>query len=149
MRNIIVILMSFIFIMTGTFQLSAATNDQNKEKKSAQETEQKAPISVVSEKVTGQVSAVSKDFIAVVYQTDKNSENEIGLYIEGTPKIERFQDFEQIEAGDTVTVEYEKISTKDQEGKEFTKHIAKKIILLKKAPPVVETDTMISAETKE
>ena len=98
--------------------------------------------------ITGQVSAISKDYVAVIYQTGKNSENEMGIYIEGTPELERVKDLGQIQAGDTVTVEYDKVSEKDKEDNEFARHVVKKIIFVKKAPPPPpETNVLTSEES--
>lgn len=112
--------------------------------------EERTIIKTEAKEITGQVSAIDKNFIAVIYQTGKNSENEMGIYIEGAPQLERVKDLTQIQAGDTVTVEYEKVSEKDKEDNEFARHMVKKIIFVKKAPPPPpETDVMMSDEVEE
>ena len=125
-----------------------ADNAQKAEKNNDEE--RRNVIKTESKEITGQVSAISKDYIGVIYQTGKNSENEMGIYIEGAPQLERVKDLTQIQAGDTVTVEYEKVSEKDKQDNEFARHVVKKIIFVKKAPPPPpETDVMISDEAEE
>jgi hypothetical protein len=121
-----------------------------KAEKSEKKAEGRNVIKTESKEITGQVSAISKDYIAVIYQTGKNSENEMGIYIEGFPKLERVKDFAQIQAGDTVTVEYDVATEKDKDDNESARHVVKKIIFVKKAPPPPpETDVMISDEAEE
>lgn len=110
------------------------------------QTEGRNVIKTVSKEITGQVSAISKNFIAVVYQANKNNEYEMGLYIEGVPELERVKDFAQIQAGDTVTVVYDEATEKDEEDKEFARHVARKIIFVRKAPPPPETEVLVSEE---
>lgn len=125
-----------------------ADNAQKAEKNNDEE--RRNVIKTELKEITGQVSAISKDYIAVIYQTGKNSENEMGIYIEGFPKLERVKDFAQIQAGDTVTVEYDVATEKDKDDNESARHVVKKIIFVKKAPPPPpETDVMISDEAEE
>ena len=59
--------------------------------------------------ISGEVSAVSKDFIAVVYRSDKakGSEEEIALPVANDAVVEHKQSLSQIGIGDMVDVEYE------------------------------------------
>ena len=149
-------LMKLIVIGALVFGLSApvfAAKDEDKSKSEKQEksakkdkTEARNVIKTELKEITGQVSAISKDYIAVIYQTGKNSENEMGIYIEGIPELERVKDFAQIQAGDTVTVEYEKVSEKDKEDNEFARHVVKKIIFVKKAPPPPPETTVLTSD---
>ena len=126
------------------------TSDKTQKVDKSESKEERSVIKTESKEITGQVSAISKDYIGVIYQTGKNSENEMGIYIEGAPQLERVKDLTQIQAGDTVTVEYEKVSEKDKQDNEFARHVVKKIIFVKKAPPPPpETDVMISDEAEE
>ena len=173
-----IIFFLFIFIAFSISGLSAATDDKKAEvkeeatKPKAEEiketevrlgstetktTETKAeaekkeiPISISSKGVTGQVGGISKDYIGVIYRGEKDTDYEMGIYIEGDLGLDRVQDVDEIQVGDTVAVKYDEVSTAGEDGKEVTRHVAKKITLLKKAPPPpIETDTMISSDTKE
>ena len=135
---------------------AAESKSANKSEKNvkAEKIEKKAEgrnvIKTEAKEITGQVSAISKDYIAVIYQTGKNTENEMGIYIEGIPELERVKDFGQIQSGDTVTVEYAVATERDKDDNEFARHMVKKIIFVKKAPPPPpETDVMISDEAEE
>ena len=83
----------------------------------------------------------------MIYQGEKNIEYEMGIYIEGTPELERVKDLAEIGAGDTVRVQYDKVSEIGEDGKGVARHVAKKIIFVKKAPsPAAEDNTLISDE---
>lgn len=127
-----------------------ASGKEQKSESKQEKAEGRNVIKTEAKEITGQVSAISKNFIAVIYQTNKNSESEMGIYIEGAPQLEHVKDLSQIQAGDTVTVHYDKVSEKDADDKEFARHVVKKIIFVKKAPPPPpETDVMISDEAEE
>lgn len=121
-----------------------------KVEQSENKAEERNVIRTELKEITGQVSAISKDYIAVIYQTGKNSENERGIYIEGIPALEHVKDLGQIQTGDSVTVEYAVATEKDKDDNESARHVVKKIIFIKKAPPLPpETDVMISDEAEE
>ncbi len=100
---------------------------------------------VVGKTITGLVSGISKDYIGVIYQDKKNIEYEMGIYIKDASELERVKDFSEIQAGDTVTVQYDEVSTIGEDGQETSRHVAQKIIFVKKAPPPAkESDTLVS-----
>ena len=68
--------------------------------------------------ISGEVSAVSKDFIAVVYRSDeaKGSAEEIALPVAKDVVVEHKQSLSQIGAGDMVDVEYEEYTEETPEG---------------------------------
>jgi len=112
-----------------------------------EEAKEEVVTSVSSKEITGQVGGISKDYIGVTYLGEKNIEYEMGIYIEGTPELERIKNFAQIQIGDTVTVKYDEVSEMGEDGKEIARHVAKKIIFVKKAPPPApEKDALISDE---
>src|SRR3989338_3266578 len=121
-------------LITGLVISGFAAEDKSEAKDEKKEnTETRNVIKTVSKEISGQVSAVSKDYIAVVYQTDQNMEYEMGIFIESVPELEHIKNFEQIETGDTVTVEYNEATEKDENDQDFTRHVAQKIIFIKKA----------------
>ena len=68
--------------------------------------------------ISGEVSAVSKDFIAVVYRSDKEkgSEEEIALPVAAEAVVEHKQSLSEIGIGDMVDVEYEEYTEETPEG---------------------------------
>jgi hypothetical protein len=97
--------------------------------------EKKGPLAVMKQ-VTGQVSAIDKRCIAVVYKRDAAGEYEIPLTIKEPPKLEHVKELNQIKMGDTVTVQYEQMTEISKDGKEIIgEKFAKTIIFLKPAPP--------------
>lgn len=84
--------------------------------------------------VVGEVSVVSRDYIAIVYGRDekKGLEEEVLLPLIKNVRIEHKQSLSQIKAGDTVKVEFEEIT---EQGKESTKRrrIARKIVFVRAA----------------
>ncbi len=128
---------------------SAAKEGSKPTAKSADDknSEESNIIKSVGKEITGQVSGVSKDYIGVIYQADKNTESEMGILIKGVPVLERVTGLEQIEMGDTVTVEYSEVTERDDNDQEIMKHVATKIIFVKKAPPPpAETSVLTSEE---
>ncbi|GEM_PF-6523896 len=106
-------------------------------------------IKSVGKQVTGQVSGISKDYIGIVYQADKNTEREMGVMIKGVPTLERVKELNEIEMGDTVTVEFSEVTEKDENDQEVMKHVATKIIFVKKAPPPPAETTVLTSEESE
>ncbi len=101
--------------------------------------------------VSGEVSAVSKDFIAVVYRSDKNkgSEEEIALPVALDAVVEHKQSLSQIGIGDMVDVEYEEYSEETPEGPK-SKRVAVAVRFLRAAPkPQLEPFTFGNEEEEE
>ena len=103
-------------------------------------------VKTTAEQVTGQVSGIDKHYIGVVYQKNDGSENEMGIFIEGMPQLERVQDLSQIQMGDTVNVQYDVITEKGAGSEDVSRHVAKKITFVKPAPPPPPETTVLTSE---
>ena len=92
--------------------------------------------------ISGEVSAVSKDFIAVVYRSDeaKGSAEEIALPVAKDVVVEHKQSLSQIGAGDMVDVEYEEYTEETPEGPR-SKRVAVAVRFLRAAPKQPEPFT--------
>ncbi|GEM_PF-4930091 len=84
--------------------------------------------------VSGEVSAINKNFIAVVYRKDRerHSEEEIGLTIPKDVNIQNKNSLDDIQAGDIVEVQYEELSEKAVAGT-TTKRVARVIRFVRAA----------------
>lgn len=87
---------------------------------------------VISKEVTGQISFVNKDFIAVTYrdEQDKGKEYEMVFYIAGDVILEDIPDLRRLIEEDIVRVEYAETRQEKQ-----TKRMARRIILIKPKLP--------------
>jgi len=111
----------------------------------------------VMKEIQGKVSAISNNFIAVVYaeNKEKGSEEEIALPIAKDVNLEHVKSLHQIEAGDRVKVQYEEV----QEGGKVIERKAKVITflgparkgekLLEYLKPVVKGGTMVWEEREK
>lgn len=97
--------------------------------------------------ISGEVSAVSKDFIAVVYRSDKakGSEEEIALPVANDAVVEHKQSLSQIGIGDMVDVEYEEYSEETPDGPK-SKRVAVAVRFLRAAVKQPEPFTFEVAE---
>jgi len=116
-------------------------------------TEKKGP-EIVMKEVTGEVSAIDKHCIAIVYKRDETGEYELPLTIQEPPSVERIKGFDKIKMGDTVTVKYAQMTEIRADGKEIIgDKFAKTIIFVKPAPPPQpekeETERMDSGEAEQ
>jgi len=109
---------------------------------------QEAKKSTVEKTVSGEVSGISPNFIAIIYGQDKKTSYEMALPIDKNTKVERKDSLKEIGAGDTVSVKYEEITQahkeKTQKGKEkeVTKtlgRLAKVITFVKAAPKELQS----------
>lgn len=84
--------------------------------------------------VSGEVSSVSKDFIAIVYRRDaaKGTEEEVAFPIAKDVKIEHKKSLGQIGIGDMVDVQFEEVTEETKEGIK-SKRVAKVITFLRAA----------------
>lgn len=100
--------------------------------------------------ITGEVSAISKDFIAIVYDRNvgKGSEEEICLPIAKNVIIEHKKSLDQIAVGDTVYVEFDEVSEQTDSG-ERTKRIAGAISFVRAAPKPAKTAMLDSAKPSQ
>jgi len=98
--------------------------------------------------ISGEVSAVSKDFIAVVYRSDKEkgSEEEIALPVAAEAVVEHKQSLSEIGIGDMVDVEYEEYTEETADGPK-SKRVAVVVRFLRAAPkPQLEPFTFGNEE---
>ena len=86
--------------------------------------------------VSGEVSAISKDFIAVVYKHDEaaGSEEEIALPVAKDVIVEHKKSISEIGVGDLVDVEFAEYIEETTEGPR-TKRVAKVIRFIRAAAP--------------
>lgn len=101
--------------------------------------------------ISGEVSAISKDFIAIVYRRDeaKGTEEEIALPIAKGVIIEHKKNLSEIAVGDTVNVEFEEVAEEAREGARL-KRVAKVISFTRAAPPPKpESSVLVSGRAQE
>lgn len=89
--------------------------------------------------ISGEVSAVSNDFIAVVYRRDesKGSEEEIALPLAKDVIVEHKKALSEIGIGDMVDIEFEEIEEETKEGSR-SKRVAKVVRFVRAAPKQAE-----------
>lgn len=81
--------------------------------------------------VQGEVSAITGNFISVIYKRDAKGEYEMAFPIDKAKiLLDHVQSLDQIHRGDTVSVQYEEL-TQQTSKSAVVKHIAKKIFFLK------------------
>lgn len=101
--------------------------------------------------ISGEVSAISKDFIAIVYRRDeaKGTEEEVALPIAKDVIIERKKSLSEIGIGDIVDVEFEEAAEETNEGHK-SKRVAKVISFVRAAPPPKsESSVLVSGQVQE
>jgi len=115
----------------------------------AQEKE-KAKKSLIQE-VSGEVSAISKDFIAIVYKRDaqRGSEEEIGLPLAKDVRLEHKKSLDEINVGDIVSVQLEEYVDEDESGKKVNKRRAKIVSFIRAAAKAPEAKILDSGALKE
>ena len=126
-----------VAVLVLGFVNSGFTQVSKEKKPEAPKETKKNIIKTVSKEIAGEVTGISKNFIAVAYKREKGVESEMTFAIEGIPNLERIKNLEDIQLQDTVIVGYEESTEIDEEGKEFTRRVAKTIKFVKPAPPVV------------
>lgn len=101
--------------------------------------------------ISGEVSAISKDFIAIVFRRDeaKGAEEEIALPIAKDVIIEHKKSLSEIGVGDTVNVEFEEV-TEEAAGGSQSKRVAKVISFVRPAPPPKpELSVLVSGQAQQ
>jgi hypothetical protein len=101
--------------------------------------------------ISGEVSAISKDFIAIVYRRDaaRGSEEEIALPIAKGVIVEHKKNLSEIAIGDMVDVEFAEITEETKEGPK-SKRIARVISFVRAAPaPKPESSVLVSGREQE
>lgn len=98
-------------------------------------------------RVTGQVSAVSRQGIAVEYAKTSKGSKEMYLPLAEKVRLQRLQDVRELKAGDTVEIQYQRTYQEGEKGKRIILDtMAMEIRLLKKAP---EGEALVSKEELE
>lgn len=92
--------------------------------------------------ISGEVSAISKNFIAVIYSRDeaKRSENEIALPLSKDFVVEHKRNLSEINVGDLVDLEFEEYTEDTPEGP-VTTRVAVVVRFLRSAPKKIEPFT--------
>lgn len=101
--------------------------------------------------ISGEVSAISKDFIAIVYRRDeaKGTEEEVALPIAKDAIIEHKKSLSEIGVGDMVNVEFEEVTEETDSGFR-SKRIARVISFTRAAPkPKPESSVLVSGQVHE
>lgn len=101
-------------------------------------------VQVRSGEITGTVSAVSKQGIAVEYARTSHSSSEMFLPVGDKVRLERVGALNQIKPGDTVKVRFEQTVKEDDKGKKIVLGTtATEIAMMRRAP---EEGSMLSKE---
>lgn len=89
-----------------------------------------------TKQVTGQLVMVRKNKISVEYATEKDGSYEMLLPITPDVRFKYIRGLEQLQSGDTVTVEFEQTYREPEDGERvILKTVAKEIQLVKHAVP--------------
>ncbi|MEK7308208.1 MAG: hypothetical protein AAB089_03970 [Nitrospirota bacterium] len=85
--------------------------------------------------IEGKISAMGKNYIVVVYRSEKEREYEVLLPVDPQKiKIKRKKDLSALNIGDTVSIEYEDTQENALEGQRMKRN-AKVISFVSPAPP--------------
>ena len=85
--------------------------------------------------IEGKISAISKNYIVIVYKSEKEREYEVLLPLDSQKtKIEHKKDLSALNIGDTVSIEYEDAKEDAPEGQRMRRK-AKVISFVSPAPP--------------
>lgn len=126
-------------ILTGFIGASALWAEEAR-----QELKKEEEGKVEYKEVTGTVSAVSKQGIAVEYSRTLEGSFEVFLPLGDKVKLERLNSLAELKPGDTVKVRYEQILKETKEGSpRVLKTTATEVALMRRAP---EEGALISKE---
>ncbi len=142
-------ILSVVFVLGFNMTVLAQETKQEVKQDTKKEAE-KAKISNISKEITGEVSAVNKNGIAIIYNRDlgKGSEDEIFVPLDNTVKLVHKQSIADINVGDVVSVLYEEVSENTKEGV-VNKFAGKIVTFVKpavKKPAPVEPPTVSDEE---
>lgn len=144
-RLSIIVIISLISL--GVYNISKAEqNKKTTDPKSSVSNMQWPKIEAVNKKITGEVSGVSNNFIAVVYgKSDKDKASlEMAFNIGSHVNIVNKKSLKEIGIGDIVEVEYQEITRTESDGRKSSKSITQSVIFVKagvKAAPVIPIST--------
>lgn len=122
-KKIIQIVLMGVFILFSGLICSANAAEKNKEGK-----EEKV-LKTQTKEVTGEISAIGKDFIAIIYERDerKSVEYEMLVPIDTTTKLERKKSLSELNIGDTIRIQCEDMTLEDASGEKKMERKAKVI----------------------
>jgi hypothetical protein len=108
-------------------------------------------VTTATKEMTGEVSGISKNFIALVYGESKDAALEMTFAVDKDVKVERKKGVSEIGVGDTVSVTYDETTeTIERENKKETRikeRVAKVITFVKPGPKEFqETGKPVSEE---
>jgi hypothetical protein len=140
------LILVFIFCLINI--LEGAPAKESKSAPAIPQTPRETIISVQSKEIQGEVSALCKDFIAISYYFDKdtNEEKEVLLPLDKYLKVERKGSLAQIGVGDIVFARYEEVKKIDHQGIERLERVAKVISFIRAAEKKSESTGIISSE---
>lgn len=97
------------------------------------ETEEKIETTV--KEVSGEISGVSSNFIAILYGQDETASYEMAFSVGKDVKLVHKKSLSELAVGDTVTVSYEEKTKKNKEGKiMILSRVPKRISFIRAAP---------------
>lgn len=101
----------------------------------AQKSKQEAKVTSKTGEIEGEISAMGKNYIAIVYKREKDTEYEMLLPMDSKKvKIERKKDLSELKIGDIVRIKYEDTTIEDSEKKQTMERKAIVISFVKPAP---------------
>lgn len=111
------------FVNSGFTQVS-----KEKEPEAPKETKENI-IKSVTKEVSGEISAIGKDYISIIYKRDekKGTEYEMLVPIDTSTKLERKKSLSELNIGDTVKIQCEDMTLEDTSGEKKMERKAKVI----------------------
>ena len=99
------------------------------------ENEEKKITKRTANEISGEISAIGKDFIAIIYKRDeeKGTEYEMFLPIDTDTKLERKRNLTELSIGDTFKIQCEDTALEDTSGEKKMERKAKVISFVKPA----------------
>lgn len=149
-RFLIIVMVSLISL--GIYNLSfAQQNKKTTESKSGVSNVQWPKIEAVNKKVSGEVSGVSNNFIAVVYGRNEKAKSslEMAFNIGSHVNVMNKKSLKEIGIGDTVEVEYQEITRTEADGKKSSKSVAQAVNFVKagvRIEPVIPVSVAVKAQ---
>ena len=155
---IIIYVIAVVFLLTGDLlaakkpkKSAAAEVADNKAAVPTPKKDEGTVVANVEKSIGGEVSAINKNYISVVYHRDlnKHSQDEIGIPIGAGVTVEHKKDISQIGMGDTVEVKYEESVIKDKEGNKSSKRVAKVVTFIRAKEKKAESTALDSEAPPE
>ena len=136
MRVSVIIGVVFVTILVLTLSGIASAEEKNVKIRTSKATGQ----------IQGEVSAIDKHYIAIVYRRDleKRAEYEILLPIDKHLKLVHLGSLAEIKVGDTVSVQFDEITDEYKSGENKKTRKGKTITFVRPAPKIPETETLNS-----